>query len=167
MKNVEIKLEIESCEKCPFKTVTRNYSTDGWDRVEDWKCNKVDKDIRKMIDTFEKVEIPKWCPFVENINEVDVFEFLEKNNLELMIKSNLTTDKKINYQISIRNFDILETNDENVEILNSYVCKSINPNIALEDYISKISNKKGVYDNFPTSRKRYINVPILKFDGNL
>lgn len=166
MKNIEVKLEINSCDKCPFHKVTKSYSTDGWDRVEDWECKKVGKVIAKMIDNFEKVAIPKWCPYGENIEEVDVFEFLEKNDLELVIKSNLTENKKITYQIFIRDLDVLGINEEGDEIPISYIGRSVNPNVALEDYISKISNKKGVFDYF-LPNKRYIDIPTLKFNGEL
>jgi len=59
---VKILLEIETCQSCPFFKVKREYSTDGWDRVEDWQCTKEDKSIANCVDWHEKPAVPKWCP---------------------------------------------------------------------------------------------------------
>jgi hypothetical protein len=58
---VKITFEISSCRECPFLK-TRDYSTDGFDRVEDWHCKKADKTIAGCVDWHEKPAIPKWCP---------------------------------------------------------------------------------------------------------
>ena len=160
MKTVEIKLEISSCDKCPFYKVEKSYSTDGWDRVEDWKCTKVNKIIEKMIGTFEKVEIPKWCPFGENIEEVDVFEFLEKNGLKLNFQTYLV-DGKLKTSVNIRNLEVKF--DSCLMGVTGY---GKDGNEALKDYIKDISNKTVVINVL--SENRYeINVPTLKFDGKL
>jgi hypothetical protein len=59
---VKILLEIENCRSCQFFKVKRDYSTDGWDRVEDWHCTKEDKPIANCVDWHEKPAVPKWCP---------------------------------------------------------------------------------------------------------
>lgn len=162
MKNIEVKLEINSCDKCPFHKVTKSYSTDGWDRVEDWECKKVNKVIEKMIGTFEKVAIPKWCPYGENIEEVDVFEFLEKNNLELNFEAYLV-DKKLRISVNIKHLDIKVEN-----LLMGISGYGKDGNEALYDYISKVSNKEAVINKTASlENRKYINIPTLKFDGDL
>jgi hypothetical protein len=62
-----IKLEIKNCRECPnFKTGNR-WSSDGFDRMEDWLCTKCDgKKIQGAVEWHEesKIEIPEWCPIL-------------------------------------------------------------------------------------------------------
>lgn len=60
---IQIELEIESCNKCPFCKKERVWTDDSWDNVSKWTCLKVDKVISGYIDPFDKVKIPDWCPF--------------------------------------------------------------------------------------------------------
>ena len=59
----KITLNIKTCKECPHCIVT-DYSTDGWDRVEDWLCKKKDRDIIIGVDWHrtKNVRVPKWCP---------------------------------------------------------------------------------------------------------
>lgn len=57
-----VTLSISSCTKCPFFMVSNSYSTDGYDMVEDWFCNKSNKHISKCVEWHRKIEIPDWCP---------------------------------------------------------------------------------------------------------
>lgn len=79
-----IKLEIKTCRDCPhFKTMNQ-FSTDGWDRMEDWCCTKhPENSMRKSVNgeyihdqpgkliqgavewhEESKIEIPDWCPIL-------------------------------------------------------------------------------------------------------
>jgi len=60
----KIVIEINSCKECPFFITTNQYSTDGWDRMEDWICNKCYKKIQGSVEWHEesKIKIPEWCP---------------------------------------------------------------------------------------------------------
>ena len=59
-------LEMTNCNQCPFLG-RYDYSTDGWDRVEDWTCKKENKKIASCVDWHQtsKVEIPEWCPLTK------------------------------------------------------------------------------------------------------
>lgn len=76
---VKIEIEINSCKECPhFKTMNQ-WSSDGWDRMEDWCCTKhpensmrvknstklaVGKLIQGGVEWHEEkhIKIPDWCP---------------------------------------------------------------------------------------------------------
>lgn len=61
----DIKITIESCQKCPFFKTTNQWSSDGWDRMEDWICIKADnRKIQGAVEWHEenKIKIPEWCP---------------------------------------------------------------------------------------------------------
>ena len=59
-----ITIEIESCKKCPNFGTENPWSSDGWDRMEDWVCKKNGKTICKHVEWHEenKIKIPEWCP---------------------------------------------------------------------------------------------------------
>lgn len=81
---MRIAIEIESCVSCPHFTKTNFWSTDGWDKMEDWICKKhtensaptrnnkgdiisngsVGKMIQSCVEWHEesKIKIPDWCP---------------------------------------------------------------------------------------------------------
>ena len=60
----KIIIEIKTCKKCPYFKTTNQYSSDGFDRMEDWMCTKIDKLIQGAVEWHEeyKIEIPNWCP---------------------------------------------------------------------------------------------------------
>jgi hypothetical protein len=61
----KISLEITSCKDCPFFKTANQWSSDGWDRMEDWICKKDgDKKIQGSVEWHEesKIKIPDWCP---------------------------------------------------------------------------------------------------------
>ena len=63
----KIALEIVSCKDCPFKKSTNFWSSDGWDRMEDWVCTKSnEKKIAGSVEWHEesKVPVPDWCPIL-------------------------------------------------------------------------------------------------------
>jgi hypothetical protein len=59
---------IESCSKCPHKESTNFWSSDGWDRMEDWICKlSNNKKIAGAVEWHEerKIKIPNWCPILK------------------------------------------------------------------------------------------------------
>jgi len=62
----EIKLEIKNCKECKYFTTKNQYSTDGFDFMEDWFCTKEDKKIQGAVEWHEerKITIPEWCPIL-------------------------------------------------------------------------------------------------------
>jgi hypothetical protein len=62
--NRKIVVEINSCKQCPYFKIGTPYSTDGWDRMEDWICTKANKTIQGGVEWYEesRISIPKWCP---------------------------------------------------------------------------------------------------------
>lgn len=55
-----------SCKQCPHFTTANPWSSDGWDRMEDWVCTKYDitRTIKKSVEWHEesKIQVPSWCP---------------------------------------------------------------------------------------------------------
>jgi hypothetical protein len=66
----KISIEIDNCKSCPFFKAGPPYSTDGWDRMEDWLCTnpKADKGkpkkIQGAVEWHEEdgIKVPDWCP---------------------------------------------------------------------------------------------------------
>jgi len=60
----KIAIEIKDCSACPFLKRTNQWSSDGWDKMEDWECSKMipQKKIAGSVEWFDKIEIPEWCP---------------------------------------------------------------------------------------------------------
>lgn len=71
--------EIKSCRECPHKTETNHWSSDGWDRMEDWECKLLpgdgeknkNKKIAGGVEWHEesKIPIPDWCPLEDKKEE--------------------------------------------------------------------------------------------------
>lgn len=60
----KITIEIKSCKDCPNFIIKDQYSSDGWDRMEDWFCNLANKKIQGAVEWHEEkhIKIPEWCP---------------------------------------------------------------------------------------------------------
>lgn len=62
----KITLDIKNCKECPHFKATNQWSSDGWDRMEDWMCTKVEPNqkIAGAVEWHEekKIKIPEWCP---------------------------------------------------------------------------------------------------------
>lgn len=61
------KLELNSCKECPYFVRGNPYSSDGFDRMEDWFCKNpelINKKISGAVEWHEenKIPIPDWCP---------------------------------------------------------------------------------------------------------
>lgn len=56
----------ESCKTCKFKHTSNEWSSDGWDRMEDWDCShpnlKSPEKIASSVEWHDKVKTPDWCP---------------------------------------------------------------------------------------------------------
>lgn len=65
---MKIEIEINSCKECPFFKTSNRWSSDGWDKMEDWICNKSNKTIQDSVEWFEesKINIPDWCEIKTN-----------------------------------------------------------------------------------------------------
>lgn len=61
---MKIAIEISGCKDCPHLKRTDQWSSDGWDRMEDWICGKANIKIQSCVEWREekKIEIPEWCP---------------------------------------------------------------------------------------------------------
>lgn len=61
-------LPISSCLECPHRKEANPWSSDGWDRMIDWICQKANnKTIAGAVEFHEerKIKIPNWCPLEE------------------------------------------------------------------------------------------------------
>jgi len=60
----KIIVDIQSCQECSFFYTDKQYSTDGFDFMENWNCRKKDKKIQGAVEWHEisKIKIPDWCP---------------------------------------------------------------------------------------------------------
>jgi hypothetical protein len=60
---MEIKIKIKNCRECPFWTEERVYTSDSFEMLFKWICKKShNRIISRYVDTWDKVEIPEWCP---------------------------------------------------------------------------------------------------------
>ncbi|HUU87416.1 MAG TPA: hypothetical protein VMX17_06650 [Candidatus Glassbacteria bacterium] len=65
-------IAVTECRTCPHKNSTNHWSSDGWDRMEDWECGLLpgdgkehkNKKIRGAVEWHEESKIgqPDWCP---------------------------------------------------------------------------------------------------------
>ena len=61
----QIVIEVESCKQCPHMITGNYWSSDGWDRMEDWMCKACDcKIIANSVEWHEEreIKIPEWRP---------------------------------------------------------------------------------------------------------
>jgi hypothetical protein len=61
-----IKIEVSNCKQCPYFKTENQFTSDGWDRMEDWICTKEDKKIQGAVEWYEEkhIKIPDWCPIL-------------------------------------------------------------------------------------------------------
>lgn len=64
----QIVLEIVNCRQCPHFKTANQWSSDGWDKMEDWVCDKNNKIIQESVEWHEesKIDVPDWCPIKLN-----------------------------------------------------------------------------------------------------
>jgi hypothetical protein len=69
VKPIPVVLEIKNCSECPHHKTCNQWSSDGWDRMEDWICTKMDgKKVAGGVEWHDVIPIPDWCPIrLENI----------------------------------------------------------------------------------------------------
>lgn len=62
----KIEIEIKNCKSCPHFDTRNQWSSDGWDKMEDWFCKLENKKIQGAVEWFEEkdIKIPEWCPIV-------------------------------------------------------------------------------------------------------
>ena len=65
----QIVCDLPSCSQCPAHETNNQWSSDGWDRMEDWVCKDVmdtdtgkPKKVMGSVEWHDKVPIPDWCP---------------------------------------------------------------------------------------------------------
>lgn len=66
---MEIKIEINNCNECPYNRKVRKRTYAGWEEIYRWECKKMnDKIIAGCIelDNIKYVEFPDWCPCLLN-----------------------------------------------------------------------------------------------------
>ena len=62
----KIQLDIASCEECPHLNKKNPCSSDGWDRMIDWFCDKTGQKIAGAVEWHDNISIPPWCPLLSN-----------------------------------------------------------------------------------------------------
>jgi hypothetical protein len=85
---VNVVIELKSCKECPYFKTANQWSSDGWDRMEDWICTKMnDKKIQGAVEWYEesKIKIPDWCPILvnEKLHISDVISSLTTTNIKV------------------------------------------------------------------------------------
>jgi len=64
----KIQYDIKSCEECQFLLKTTYPTSDSWEHAQYWHCDKkrdvLDEPLKiaGYVETFDKIEIPNWCP---------------------------------------------------------------------------------------------------------
>lgn len=70
---MEIKISVKTCKQCPHFTTANQWSSDGWDRMEDWVCTKSQphRVISRSVEWHEesKIEIPEWCEIKVDVED--------------------------------------------------------------------------------------------------
>ena len=90
----KITIEVDNCQGCPHFTTANQWSSDGWDRMEDWVCSKASKKIQSSVEWHEesKIPVPEWCPIRVPARSIDALDFinksLEKSLAEEMLRNN-------------------------------------------------------------------------------
>ena len=60
-----IKLEIKTCQECPFFNQERFYTGDSWEHAFNWFCTKEEpeKIIANYVEWHEEkgIKVPDWC----------------------------------------------------------------------------------------------------------
>ncbi|QPK89822.1 hypothetical protein IEN91_05130 [Bacillus velezensis] len=59
---MEIKINIESCDKCPHATVSKVYTADSFEDVRKIYCKLLKKDVYEYLEWRDKSPIPEKCP---------------------------------------------------------------------------------------------------------
>jgi hypothetical protein len=81
MKKPKAWIEVERCAECVHKYADNFYSTDGFDSMEDWRCEAyIDpetgkgKKIQGAVEWHEEkhIKIPGWCPLLEKKNGIEI-----------------------------------------------------------------------------------------------
>jgi hypothetical protein len=75
-------MEIPKCIECENKLDTNFWSSDGWDRMEDWECKIMsNKKIAGCVEWHEesKIKTPTWCPLIPLVEK-------RKRKLEKLMK---------------------------------------------------------------------------------
>jgi hypothetical protein len=58
-------IQIKDCSQCPNHKKANHWSTDGWDRMEDWLCiASNDRKVAGAVEWHDKVPVPDWCPLL-------------------------------------------------------------------------------------------------------
>jgi len=60
----KVLVEIESCKQCGYLDTGMSYSLDGFDRGNDWMCNKSKRLIVGFVESIQegnRIGIPDWC----------------------------------------------------------------------------------------------------------
>ena len=63
-------MKLPKCKICKNKLETNFWSSDGWDRMEDWVCKIMEnKKIAGSVEWHEedKIETPDWCPLLPKV----------------------------------------------------------------------------------------------------
>jgi hypothetical protein len=63
----EIVLKIKHCTECPHHKSEREYTGDSWETVFKIYCKKNKGKFIGYEETFENVDVPKWCPLLKKV----------------------------------------------------------------------------------------------------
>lgn len=59
---MQIKINIDNCDKCPHASVSKVYTADSFDDVRKIHCGLLKKDVHSYLDWYDKSPIPDECP---------------------------------------------------------------------------------------------------------
>jgi hypothetical protein len=88
---MKIVIDISSCRECPFFKTGNQWSTDGFDNMEDWICTKINRKIQGSVEWHEEkgIRVPKWCPssIDRHLLPPDVYKKVDENDPYYLLKS--------------------------------------------------------------------------------
>ena len=56
---------VDNCSTCPHNKKKYIDTPDSFDNCHSWFCMKENRQIAAYVDTFDKVKVPEWCPFIK------------------------------------------------------------------------------------------------------
>lgn len=59
---MDIKININSCEQCPNRIVSKVYTADSFEDIRKVHCKLLNENVYKYLEWYEKAPVPDHCP---------------------------------------------------------------------------------------------------------
>lgn len=62
---ITIEKDIKNCRECPWAKLSKVYTPDPFESVEELYCEMLQEKIYNYLDWYDKTPIPSKCPFIK------------------------------------------------------------------------------------------------------